>query len=168
MHNVSEEIKSALSEIQKGFEPKPAHWIGSHPDGDSGEDYCRDCCEKAIGNLESGKVTDGKSQLTEEQVKQVKDETPFIDGGWSSEKDVIPRCSDCGVILIANMTSTAIEEELWHYESIDGDIVITSPEEAYDLDELLDSSENGAYADRINAIINRVVVKISHLSLIHI
>ncbi|MBD80291.1 MAG: hypothetical protein CL840_15355 [Crocinitomicaceae bacterium] len=142
---------------------EPDHWVGSHPDGDTGDEYCPTCCQKAVDNINAGKTADGTESLSNDQLEAIQEEPVFVDGGWTSEYDKIPRCTTCDVFLTGSLTDTAIDGELSHYEQHgsgpeSGKIEISSPEKAYELLELAEAGLSDNQIGRLEAFIPSVEV----------
>lgn len=142
---------------------QPDHWIGGHPDGETGEEYCPTCCKKAVDNLNSGKTTDGSDSLSEDELVLIQEEPAFVDGGWTSEYDKIPRCTTCNVHLSGSLTSTCVDEELAHYkehgvDKVSGAIDISSAEAAYEFLELTEAGLSDAQIEKIETLIPHVKV----------
>jgi hypothetical protein len=134
---------------------KADHWIGDHPGGDSSEEYCLDCCQKAIALLESGLHTDGETPLDQPLKEEVVENTPFVDGGWNSEYDRIVMCHSCHAFLTGSPTACAVDEELTHYEMVQeekgsaGGVISTSAE-AYTLLEMIDAATHDSATERLS------------------
>lgn len=143
---------------------KSDHWISHHPGGDSSEEFCLECCKKSIEHLHKGFHTDNSTPLDETLKQELLINPPTVDGGWGSDYDCIPTCHSCGALLTGNLTDTAIDEELYHYEMLMekgkvDDATISSPEGAYNLIRLIDSVYNDTQKARLAKLADWFVVK---------
>jgi len=166
MYSINTPLYLALSALAETVTPHADHWIGNHPDGEQSVEFCPTCVKQAVANLKEGNNTDGLTSLTDEEKSEVESSPPHIDGGWRSEYDTIPRCDTCSVLLTGSLTSTAVDEEISHYESIEGDIEISRNEQAYELLELFDAivTDDATRTLRAKAIESRIVVKTEHVT----
>jgi hypothetical protein len=121
-------LTELLAPLAAKCETWPLHWVGN---GDEGESYCRDCCEKEVARLEA--------------------ENPegdyFVDGGWGGEEDGCAFCSndECGRLLECSYTNYGVESELEHFAGPDTEV--TTPQSAYLMTRVLEhiSGCNGDY-----------------------
>ena len=148
----------SLSQLADNFEAKPDCWIGSHPEGDTGDEYCRDCCEIVVATLNMGFDPENNKPLSLAQRQILIDEPAIVDGGWSSEYDNPPTCCKCGTALTGALLDSAIDSELEHYEENSDAITISSPQDAYLMFELIEACQHGQYQSRGESLAARIQV----------
>jgi hypothetical protein len=151
-------ISPTLTTLSDRFDPKPDCWIGNHPEGDTGEEFCHHCCKQAVATLNMGFDPDDKKPLSLDQRQTLIDEPAIVDGGWRSEYDNPPHCCKCGVALTGSLLDSAISAELTHFEENTDPIIITDPQDAYLMTELLSACEQGQYQQRGEIIAARIQV----------
>lgn len=120
--------------LSSALKPEPICWIGDHDDG---EDFCWDCAEKRVSEINASKPK----------------HPAFVDGGWSEsrEKDGHAACVTCGKTLMHSLTQYGLEEEIEHFRSDGyGFKRPTDAEVAYGVVNILDTAEWSSSLDLID------------------
>lgn len=119
----------------RAADPWPIHWMGG---GDAGPDYCLPCCEQAVAEAcASGEYPDA-----------------IVDGGWDDcrEQEGPAYCEGCGRLLGYWLNRYGLDDEIAHWEQ-DGDPGPLTPDQAYEVEAILDAALNFGDAGQIDAAI---------------
>lgn len=163
MSQSKEQKLQQLHALASSVEIEPDHWIGNYPSGDNGMQYCRECCEKNIEVLKSGfhppdvgDDMDNLKPLNAQELQDIKDAPPFVDGGSCSHYDEVPVCKRCDKPLAGLLTDTAINDEFRQYLEKNDNNEITSAKMAWALMEVVYAVDT--FDPRVDKLINSVSI----------